>query len=300
LSIVPGFHTLFSSFNSAAAPEKGTVNTATSHAAAAEGLSNPSTCALLPIRSCKSFAASCARVASREPIRMCSPAFARRYASPEPSAPVPPRIAIFRAMNVHPVFNQAAQTNRRQGNSDPTRRFAFPAASMVSSKTSKMPTSSLSSSEFRKALGHFTTGVTVVTVEQEPGKIHGMTANSFTSVSLDPMLVLVCVDHRANMHPLLQKKKKFGVSVLKQNQQAVSEYFAKREHNAETEQRLGIHFRRTPSGAPVIDGTLLQMSCKVIASHVAGDHTIFIGEVEDAELHEGEPLLYFRGEYRKI
>jgi len=181
-----------------------------------------------------------------------------------------------------------------------TRRFAFPAASMVSSKTSKMPTSSLSSSEFRKALGHFTTGVTVVTVEQEPGKIHGMTANSFTSVSLDPMLVLVCVDHRANMHPLLQKKKKFGVSVLKQNQQAVSEYFAKREHNAETEQRLGIHFRRTPSGAPVIDGTLLQMSCKVIASHVAGDHTIFIGEVEDAELHEGEPLLYFRGEYRKI
>ena len=181
-----------------------------------------------------------------------------------------------------------------------TRHFAFPAASMVSSKTSKMPTSSLSSSEFRKALGHFTTGVTVVTVEREPGKIHGMTANSFTSVSLDPKLVLVCVDHRANMYPLLQKKKQFGVSVLKQNQQAISEYFAKREHNAETEQRLGIHFRRTPSGAPVIDGTLLQMSCKVIASHVAGDHTIFIGEVEDAELHEGEPLLYFRGEYRKI
>src|SRR5437899_4304568 len=174
--------------------------------------------------------------------------------------------------------------------------FAYPAASMVSSKTSKMPTSSLSSSEFRKALGHFTTGVTVVTVEREPGKIHGMTANSFTSVSLDPKLVLVCVDHRANMYSLLQKKKHFGVSVLKQNQQAISEYFAKREHNAETEQRLGIHFRRTPSGAPVIEGTLLQMSCKVIASHVAGDHTIFIGEVEDAELHEGEPLLYFRGE----
>jgi len=181
-----------------------------------------------------------------------------------------------------------------------TRHFAFPAASMVSSKTSKMPTSSLSSSEFRKALGHFTTGVTVVTVEREPGKIHGMTANSFTSVSLDPKLVLVCVDHRANMYSLLQKKKQFGVSVLKQNQQAISEYFAKREHNAETEQRLGIHFRRTPRGAHVVDGTLLQMSCKVIASHVAGDHTIFIGEVEDAELHEGEPLLYFRGEYRKI
>ncbi len=181
-----------------------------------------------------------------------------------------------------------------------SRYFAFRASSMVSSKTSKMPISSLSSSEFRKALGHFTTGVTVVTVEREPGKIHGMTANSFTSVSLDPMLILVCVDHRANMYSLMQKKKQFGVSVLKQNQQAISEYFAKKEHNTETEQRLGIHFRRTSSGASVVDGTLLQMSCKVISSHVAGDHTIFIGKVEDAEMEEGEPLLYFRGEYRKI
>ncbi len=171
---------------------------------------------------------------------------------------------------------------------------------MVSSKTSKMPTSSLSSSEFRKALGHFTTGVTVVTVEREPGKIHGMTANSFTSVSLDPMLILVCVDHRAIMYPLLQKKKQFGVSVLKHNQQAISEYFAKKEHNAEAEQRLGIHFRQTANGARVVEGTLLQMGCKVIASHVAGDHTIFVGEVEAAEMEEGEPLLYFRGEYRKI
>src|SRR3982075_2612428 len=128
---------------------------------------------------------------------------------------------------------------------------------MVCSKTSKMPTSSLSLLEFRKALGHFSTGVTVITVEREPGKIHGMTANSFTSVSLDPMLVLVCVDHRAKMLPLLQKKKQFGVSVLKQGQQAVSEYFAKREHSSEAEQRLGIHFRRTSSGTPVIDDTLL-------------------------------------------
>src|SRR5438552_8057463 len=110
---------------------------------------------------------------------------------------------------------------------------------MVSSKTSKMPTSSLSSSEFRKALGYFTTGVTVVTVEREPGKIHGMTANSFTSVSLDPMLILVCVDHRSIMYSLLQKKRQFGVSVLKQNQQAISEYFAKKR----TQRR-----NRTPAG----------------------------------------------------
>jgi len=163
-----------------------------------------------------------------------------------------------------------------------------------------MPTPPLSQSEFRKALGHFSTGVTVVTVEREPGKIHGMTANSFTSVSLDPMLILVCVDHRAKMLHLLEKKKRFGVSVLKAGQEAISEYFAKREHSSEAEQRLGIHFRETRGGAPVIKSTLLQMGCHLIASHVAGDHTIFVGEVHDAEVHEGEPLLYFRGEYRRI
>ncbi len=163
-----------------------------------------------------------------------------------------------------------------------------------------MPTSSLSSSKFRKALGHFATGVTVVTVEHEPGKIHGMTANSFCSVSLHPMLILICVDHGAKMHALLQKKKQFGVSILKQNQQAISEYFAKRVHSAEAEQRLGIHYRRRPGGAPTLDGTLLRMRCKVIAAHLAGDHTVFIGKVEDVEIEEGEPLLFYQGEYRKV
>jgi flavin reductase (DIM6/NTAB) family NADH-FMN oxidoreductase RutF len=171
---------------------------------------------------------------------------------------------------------------------------------MVSSKTSKMLTPHLTAFEFRKALGHFGTGVTVVTVEFEPGKLHGMTANSFTSVSLDPMLILVCVDHRAKMLPLLEKKKRFGISVLKTGQEAISEYFAKGEQSAEAEERLSIRYRWTPGGIPVLENTLLQLSCKVTASHIAGDHTIFVGEVEEAEMHEGEPLLYFRGEYRRI
>jgi len=200
----------------------------------------------------------------------------------------------------HLVPNPAAHSNRRHLIPIRTRRFAFHAPSMVSSKTSKMPTSSLSSFEFRKALGHFTTGVTVVTVEREPGKIHGMTANSFTSVSLDPMLILVCVDQRAKMLPLLEEKKRFGISVLKAGQEAISEYFAKGEQSAETEERLAIRYRWTPSGVPVLEHTLLHLSCRLVTSHIAGDHTIFVGEVEDAELHEGEPLLYFRGEYRKI
>jgi flavin reductase (DIM6/NTAB) family NADH-FMN oxidoreductase RutF len=163
-----------------------------------------------------------------------------------------------------------------------------------------MTTSALTTKDFRKALGQFTTGVTVVTVEREPSQVFGMTANSFTSVSLDPMLILVCVDQRAKILAMLQKKKRFGISVLKQGQQAVAEYFAQSEQSSEAEQRLAIRYHWTPSGIPVLDETLLCLSCKVVAAHVSGDHTIFVGEVEDAEIHEGEPLLFFQGEYRKI
>ena len=163
-----------------------------------------------------------------------------------------------------------------------------------------MTTSALTAKQFRRALGQFTTGITVVTVEREPSHVFGMTANSFTSVSLDPMLILVCVDQRAKILPMLEKKKHFGISVLKQGQQAISEYFAQSEQSPEAEQRLAIQYHWTPSGIPVLDETLLCLSCKLVAGHIAGDHTIFVGEVEDAEIHEGEPLLFFQGEYRKI
>src|SRR5713226_863516 len=113
ITIVPGFHTLFNCFSSPAAPEKGTVKIAISQTAAAEGLSLPSICAP-PTRSRNCFAVSCARAASREPIKMHSPAFASRYASPVPSGPVPPRIAIVRAISVHPVSHPAAHSNRRR------------------------------------------------------------------------------------------------------------------------------------------------------------------------------------------
>ncbi len=127
-----------------------------------------------------------------------------------------------------------------------------------------------------------------------------MTANAFTAVSLDPLLVLVCVDHRAKMFSFLGENRRFGVSVLKDSQQAISEYFAKGELNDEAEQRLGIAYRWTDGGIPLLEGTIVQLGCSLVSSHVAGDHTIFVGEVETAEIHEGEPLLFFRGEYRKI
>ncbi|PYT61565.1 MAG: flavin reductase [Acidobacteria bacterium] len=171
---------------------------------------------------------------------------------------------------------------------------------MVSSKTLKMTATALTAQGFRDALGQFATGVTVVTVEREPGTVFGMTANSFTSVSLTPMLILVCVDERAKILPLLHKEKRFGISVLKQGQQAISEYFAQGEQNSEAEHRLALHYRSSPSGVPVLEGTLLQLSCSVIAAHIAGDHTIIVGKVEDGEIQSGEPLLFFRGGYRHI
>jgi flavin reductase (DIM6/NTAB) family NADH-FMN oxidoreductase RutF len=154
--------------------------------------------------------------------------------------------------------------------------------------------------EFRRAMGSFATGVTVITVDYE-GEVHGMTANAFTSVSLDPLLVLVCVDHRARTHTDLHEKKRFGVNVLAENQQAVSEYYAAPSPTHQrAEQEAGARFDRTQHGTPVLHGALAYLECRLHTAQDAGDHTIFIAEVEDVVVREGDPLLYFRGEYRKV
>jgi flavin reductase (DIM6/NTAB) family NADH-FMN oxidoreductase RutF len=154
--------------------------------------------------------------------------------------------------------------------------------------------------EFRLACGQFATGVTVVTVERAPRQVHGMTANSVTSVSLEPLLLLICVDQHAKFLSLLKKEKRFGVNVLKEDQQAISRYFAQTEENAKIEAELGIRYRWTPSGIPLLEDALAHVACVVVSSYVAGDHTIFLGEVESVEVFNGEPLLYFRGAYRRV
>jgi flavin reductase (DIM6/NTAB) family NADH-FMN oxidoreductase RutF len=154
--------------------------------------------------------------------------------------------------------------------------------------------------EFRRAMGSFATGVTVITVDCE-GEVHGMTANAFTSVSLDPLLVLVCVDHRAQTHTHLHARKRFGVNVLAENQRAVSEYYALPSPTlGHAEGEAGAGFDRTQHGTPVLHGALAYLECRLHTAQDAGDHTIFIAEVEDVVVREGNPLLYFRGEYRKI
>ena len=159
---------------------------------------------------------------------------------------------------------------------------------------------SLTQAKFRQAMGSFATGVTIITVDYA-GEIHGMTANAFTSVSLDPLLVLVCVDHRARTHGHLHAKKRFGVNVLAENQRAISEYYARATPTYQhAEQEAGARFNRTIHGTPVLHGALAYLECRLHSVQDAGDHTIFIAEVEDVVVREGDPLLYFRGKYRHI
>src|SRR5438309_7857124 len=159
---------------------------------------------------------------------------------------------------------------------------------------------SVSPAEFRHALGCFATGVTVITVDDE-GQVQGMTANAFASVSLDPPLVLVCVDHRARTHAHLHSKKRFGVNVLAEDQQTISEYYARpAQDHGHAEREAGARFDRTTHGTPVLNGALAYLECRLHTAQDAGDHTIFIAEVEDVVVREGDPLLFYRGNYRAI
>jgi flavin reductase (DIM6/NTAB) family NADH-FMN oxidoreductase RutF len=158
----------------------------------------------------------------------------------------------------------------------------------------------ISQDEFRKTLGRFATGVTVITVAIDDGQVHGMTANAFTSVSLVPPLILVCIDHRARTLPLLHARERFGINVLRENQQALSQYYAQSEQDHESAYRLGVRYWHTDRGTPMLEECLAYLDCRVVSAYEAGDHTIFIGEVEQTERRQGRPLLFYAGKYQKL
>ena len=99
---------------------------------------------------------------------------------------------------------------------------------------------------------------------------------------------------------MIERDKRFGVNILKDTQEAISEYFAGTEEDEALERQLGIRFRWTKSGIPLLEDALVHLACRLSNSHIAGDHTIFLGEVESVEVFGGEPLLYLRGEYRRV
>ena len=147
--------------------------------------------------------------------------------------------------------------------------------------------------QFRNALGRFASGVTVITTRYED-RTHGMTANAFVSVSLDPPLVLVSVDHRAAMHRILPATGRYGVSVLAEDQEVLSNHFAGRTVE-------GLHIRFTERHeVPLLEGAVAYFVVQVIDAHPAGDHTLYIGRVEHFEAREDRPLLFFGGRYQHL
>jgi flavin reductase (DIM6/NTAB) family NADH-FMN oxidoreductase RutF len=146
---------------------------------------------------------------------------------------------------------------------------------------------------FRNSMGKFATGVTVITAEVDE-EVHGMTANSFVSVSLNPKLVLVSVDKKAKILRFIQESKKFAISFLSVDQQTVSMRFA-----GQLKVEQPFNFGRF-SEMPVVKDSLATITCTVYNEVDAGDHVLFIGEVNNLKVKEGDPLLFFQGKYRKL
>ncbi|HEU0124013.1 MAG TPA: flavin reductase family protein [Bryobacteraceae bacterium] len=146
---------------------------------------------------------------------------------------------------------------------------------------------------FRRACARFATGITVSTALAADGTPHGFTANSFTSVSMEPPMVLICVDHRANVLRHFEHSSHFGVNILSASQEALSVRFAERG----LDRFVGIDWQPGATGVPLLAGALARFECATRQTIAAGDHTIILGEVLHADWEEGDPLLYYASAY---
>ena len=154
----------------------------------------------------------------------------------------------------------------------------------------------IDSSTFRAVLGRLASGVSIVTTVGADGRDHGMTVSAFCSLSLDPPLVLLCVDKTATMHAPLLAASHFAVNLLALEQEALSRRFAE-SIDAKFD---GVTVTRQLSGCALIDGALAHLECAMWAQHEGGDHTIFVGRVNRADAREAEPLLHYRGGYPRL
>lgn len=146
---------------------------------------------------------------------------------------------------------------------------------------------------FRKVIGCFATGVTLVTTIGADGRPRGLTANAVCSVSLEPTLVLVCIDHQADTHPAIRERRAFAVSILRKEHEPISRLFA----TGAPDKFQGLPFRAGKSGLPLLADALAHLECDLVGEYDGGDHSIFVGEVTAAAESEGAPLLFFRGTY---
>ena len=150
--------------------------------------------------------------------------------------------------------------------------------------------------EFRKAMSKFASGVTVVTSMDDEGKPHSMTANSFTSVCLDPPTLLICLAHGTHTYGYVEARGEFGINILFAGQEELGAYFAKRP-----EDRTGYvdyNYSFGNDGIPVLDNSMVFFGCKVVGSHVCGDHTVYFGEVKEVRQEDdGVPLMFYQSRW---
>jgi flavin reductase (DIM6/NTAB) family NADH-FMN oxidoreductase RutF len=158
----------------------------------------------------------------------------------------------------------------------------------------------LDSSEFRRVLAAFTTGVTVITTMRGE-RASGVTANAFSSVSLEPPLVLVCVKRSGRACRDVAANRRFAVNILSAGQAALSVHFASRGRPRGRDAFRGVPHRIGAGGSPILDGIAAYLDCRLMAAHPAGDHVIFVGEVRDmGRGADVEPLLFHRGRYLNL
>jgi len=154
--------------------------------------------------------------------------------------------------------------------------------------------------EFRRALGSFATGVCVVTCRIGE-RTHGITINSLTSVSLDPPLILICVDKKAIAHEMIPQAGHFAINILTERQREISDYFAYRLALDPVHELRDVPHHPGVTGSPLIDGAMAHVECQLVERIPGGDHTIFLGQVLRAEGESDErPLLFHRGKYPRL
>jgi flavin reductase (DIM6/NTAB) family NADH-FMN oxidoreductase RutF len=152
---------------------------------------------------------------------------------------------------------------------------------------------------FRDVMGRFATGVTVLSLNVD-GELRGVTANAVSSLSLDPMLLLACIDRKSSSHALFERAEAFAVNILESGQRHLSSLFSK--HGSHDEPMAGAPHRLGVLRTPLIEGSLAYAECRIRERIPAGDHTIVIGEVVDMAIErpEGEPLIFFSAGYRQL
>lgn len=149
---------------------------------------------------------------------------------------------------------------------------------------------------FRQVMGHFASGVTVVTA-CDNGVCSGITVSAFCSLSLEPPLVLICIDRTTSSHEVITGAGTFAVNILPENGEGLSRHFAGRI----PDKFADVAFHTGQTGAPLLDGALATIECRLVERYPGGDHSIFIGEVLAAHVREGErPLVYYRSGYRRL